>query len=308
MQMERRLFLLKTLAAICPLLGLLGTVTGMIVIFDVMGILPNLSPRAVAGGVSKATVTTMAGMVGALSGFFPAIWLHRLTKARARQLKLSHADGALPVPRFRLSPVVRYVASPIAAALVTCGLLIGMEQMILYGNAAASERVARFRVDYIRIPREPVAQARREAPQKPADLAEPPDLALEPSTQTSAGLTVAAPTPTASMSGLFGLEGLALRASFGGTMQDGDYLPVVKVEPVYPSRALARRLEGWVLLRFTVTGSGAVRDIEVVESSDTIFESSAIDAAGRFKYRPRIIDGQPIEVRGVLHRVSFVLG
>jgi protein TonB len=308
MQMEQRLFLLKTLAAICPLLGLLGTVTGMIVIFDVMGILPNLSPRAVAGGVSKATVTTMAGMVGALSGFFPAVWLQRLAKAQVSRIKMTYGDRTLPTPRFSLPPLVRYIASPIAAVLVTCGLLSGMEQMILFGNAAATERVVRFKVDYIRIPREPAAQARREAPSKPADLTEAPELALEPSSTTSAGLAVAAPAPTASMSGLFGSDGLAVRASFGGRMQDGDYLPVVKVEPVYPARALARRLEGWVLLRFTVTGSGAVRDIEVVESSDPIFESSAVDAAGRFKYRPRIIDGQPIEVRGVLHRISFVLG
>jgi len=98
------------------------------------------------------------------------------------------------------------------------------------------------------------------------------------------------------------------RLASAARRRDGDYLPVVKVEPVYPTRALARRLEGWVIVRFTVTETGSVTDIEVIESSDPLFEGSAVEAAQRFKYRPRIIDGQPIEVRGVLHRISVVLG
>jgi biopolymer transport protein ExbB len=60
--------MIKTLVALCPLLGLLGTVTGMIEVFDVMAVTGTGNARAMASGVSKATVPTMAGMVGALSG------------------------------------------------------------------------------------------------------------------------------------------------------------------------------------------------------------------------------------------------
>lgn len=60
--------MIKTLVAVCPLLGLLGTVTGMIEVFDVMAVTGTGNARAMAAGVSKATVPTMAGMVGALSG------------------------------------------------------------------------------------------------------------------------------------------------------------------------------------------------------------------------------------------------
>ena len=71
--------LLKTLIALCPLLGLLGTVTGMIEVFDVMAIAGSGNPRAMASGVSRATIPTMAGMVAALSGLYFSARLNRLT-------------------------------------------------------------------------------------------------------------------------------------------------------------------------------------------------------------------------------------
>jgi biopolymer transport protein ExbB len=61
---------IQTLVALCPLLGLMGTVTGMIEVFDVMAISGSGNARSMASGVSKATIPTMAGMVGALSGVF----------------------------------------------------------------------------------------------------------------------------------------------------------------------------------------------------------------------------------------------
>lgn len=60
--------LIQTLVALCPLLGLMGTVTGMISVFQVMAVSGSGNVRAMAAGVSQATVPTMAGMVGALSG------------------------------------------------------------------------------------------------------------------------------------------------------------------------------------------------------------------------------------------------
>lgn len=62
--------IIQTLVALCPLLGLLGTVTGMIEVFDVMALSGTGNARSMASGVSKATIPTMAGMVGALSGVF----------------------------------------------------------------------------------------------------------------------------------------------------------------------------------------------------------------------------------------------
>lgn len=69
--------MIKTLVALCPLVGLLGTVTGMIEVFEVMALMGSGNARAMAAGVSKATIPTMSGMVAALSGVFLSTYLER---------------------------------------------------------------------------------------------------------------------------------------------------------------------------------------------------------------------------------------
>ena len=69
--------MIKTLVALCPLLGLLGTVTGMIEVFDVMAIAGSGNARAMASGVSRATIPTMAGMVAAISGLIFSVQIER---------------------------------------------------------------------------------------------------------------------------------------------------------------------------------------------------------------------------------------
>ena len=84
--LNRGIPLIKTFVALCPLIGLLGTVTGMIEVFDIMAITGSGNARAMASGVSKATLPTMAGMVGAISGIFFASRLDRYAKARAEEV------------------------------------------------------------------------------------------------------------------------------------------------------------------------------------------------------------------------------
>jgi biopolymer transport protein ExbB len=84
--------LINTLVALCPLLGLLGTVTGMIEVFDVMATAGNSNARAMAAGVSKATIPTMAGMVAALSGLYFSVQLQKFAKDESHKLadKMTH--------------------------------------------------------------------------------------------------------------------------------------------------------------------------------------------------------------------------
>ena len=78
--LQENIGLIKALIAICPLLGLMGTVTGMVSVFDVMTYAGSGNARAMAAGVSMATVPTMAGMVAALSGVYFGTWLeHKAT-------------------------------------------------------------------------------------------------------------------------------------------------------------------------------------------------------------------------------------
>ena len=76
---------IKTLVALCPLLGLLGTVTGMIQVFDVMALAGNGNARAMASGVSLAMIPTMAGMVAALSGLYFSHQLDRFVKIEVQR-------------------------------------------------------------------------------------------------------------------------------------------------------------------------------------------------------------------------------
>jgi biopolymer transport protein ExbB len=85
--LKRNVGLIKALIAICPLLGLMGTVTGMITVFDVMTYSGGGNARAMAGGVSMATVPTMAGMVAALSGVYFGTWLEHKALVETEKLE-----------------------------------------------------------------------------------------------------------------------------------------------------------------------------------------------------------------------------
>lgn len=83
--------------------------------------------------------------------------------------------------------------------------------------------------------------------------------------------------------------------------------PIVNATPVYPRLAAVEGIEGYVILEFTVTAAGRVRDVVVVESTDTIFEQPAIEAAYRLKYKPRFVEGEPVQVSGIRNTITFKL-
>jgi biopolymer transport protein ExbB len=87
--MDRNIALIQTCVALCPLLGLLGTVTGMVEVFEVMAISGSGNPRSMASGVSKATIPTMSGMVAALSGIAMSTYLQRKA-GREKELLSDH--------------------------------------------------------------------------------------------------------------------------------------------------------------------------------------------------------------------------
>ena len=97
-------------------------------------------------------------------------------------------------------------------------------------------------------------------------------------------------------------------------------LPRVKVVPEYPSKALRRGLEGWVIVEFEVTSQGRVKSPIVVAScvkrqgesdcqshSSNFFDKAAINAVKQFLYIPRFVDGKPVSTKGVQNRLNFEL-
>jgi periplasmic protein TonB len=190
------------------------------------------------------------------------------------------------------------IALPLGT-VVTAGLLFMMHLFIETGHGQTEATTARI-VDFVRVERTEQIETRQKRPEKPEELERAPDVP-QPEAMDSFGSTIEIALARPDVR--FGAE-------IGGTglvASDGEYLPVVKVAPVYPMRALQRRLEGWVVVEFVVTASGSVRDVVVVESSEPMFEQAAIDAAMKFRYKPRIVDGEPVAVAGVQNRITFKL-
>ena len=79
--------MIKTMVAMCPLMGLLGTVTGMIEVFNIMAVTGGGDAKSMAGGVSRATIPTMAGMVAALSGVFASTYLEGISRRESQLLE-----------------------------------------------------------------------------------------------------------------------------------------------------------------------------------------------------------------------------
>ena len=196
--------------------------------------------------------------------------------------------------------IIRLIMSTALGSVVTFGLLFVMQLLVSSGEEVLTETRSFHVVDFVRVAREQTVETKEPKPQRPPQAEVRPEVPMPQLDQAmGARIAVAVPTPVVE-------AGLPSR-TIGFGASDGEYLPVVKVVPVYPQRALARRLEGYVVVEFIVTRTGSVRDVVVVESTADIFERPAVEAALKFRYKPRVIDGEPVEVAGVRNRLTFTM-
>ena len=114
--------------------------------------------------------------------------------------------------------------------------------------------------------------------------------------------------------GAFALSMVIVPIVFGAVsspavaQDDRDIRPLVRIQPNYPVEALATKQEGTVVLQFTVTVSGTVKDAVVVESSAPVFEAPALAALMKWRYQPKLEGGQPVERPGVRTIIRFDVG
>jgi len=202
--------------------------------------------------------------------------------------------------------LTRMLGSFFLACIVTYALfylmqgLIGVEGEL---NDSARTKV----VDFVRVIRsEVVKQKSREAPKKVSldETPPPPDMSTDSSTNLDAdAIGVAA---VVSDGGSADGEGGA--GGMGVMNADGDAVPLVRVPPQYPDRAAQRGIEGRVLVEFTITKSGSVKDARAIafEPSD-IFNQAAVKSVMQWKYNPKVEHGKPVEQRGMKTSVVFKL-
>ena len=89
---------------------------------------------------------------------------------------------------------------------------------------------------------------------------------------------------------------------------DTDVLPLVRIPPDYPPRAVERGIEGWVIVRFTITATGAVKDPVIVDAQPKgIFDQAVLRSIVRWRYNPKVEGGVPVERVGVQTKLTFVL-
>jgi protein TonB len=196
--------------------------------------------------------------------------------------------------------IPRFASSLIAGVLITFSLLWIMQVLIATGKKALVDEAEFTLGDFIRVEREEIVQRDEDEPEPPPEVDEPPP--ETPDTQTDDFDTSQALT----MGGAAGKIDISMQGGNIG-LGDGDYLPIVKVAPIYPRRAQTRGLEGQCLIEFTVTTTGTVKDAFAVECTSSLFQKASVNAASKFKYKPRVVDSVPVEVTGVQHIITFRL-
>lgn len=196
----------------------------------------------------------------------------------------------------------RFIIAFVISLAITLGLFFLMQSLIQMGGSALTEPPRGSVLDFVRVKQEEQVEKKERKPKKPPKPEEPPPQMEQPQMDS--------PSPDAEGTSMNFAADAAGDVSLDGGLAldsgDGEYLPIVKVAPAYPRRAQQRGIEGFVIVEFTVTKQGTVRDPVVVEASPQgIFEQAAIEAVLKFKYKPRVVNGEPTEVSGVLNRVTF---
>jgi len=200
--------------------------------------------------------------------------------------------------------IIRWALAPIFAAVVTLSLFYFMQALIATGEKL-DERLTIVKIVDATMPEielevieeidkpEPIEDLNEDQPDIPdkqLSVADGPSLNIE--------RQVVEVDTTIELSS----------ASISAT--DGDYLPLVAIAPQYPTRAASRGIQGWCLVSFTVDGFGnVIEDTIIVVDAEppSIFDRSSERAARRFKFQPRVVDGEGVEVSGVQYLFTYIL-
>ena len=202
----------------------------------------------------------------------------------------------------------KYLAGIGLSVLITTALFFVMVVLISLGDSGMKEDTSVKLADVV-MPERQIETFTTEVDkpdkpeEQPEDIAQP-ELDLQPLT----GLDVSIAKPKANFK------------AGGSFFRDGEYIPLFKVQPIYPRRAQERGTEGFAIVSFTITESGTVENATTLEGycgdpqgpeeemrPCTLFNSASARAALKLKYKPKIVDGKATPVEGVLHRFTFIM-
>jgi protein TonB len=193
----------------------------------------------------------------------------------------------------------------LVGALVVSATVFGFLKALISQRPETGEVLEVIKIEFTRLRTDTEVEKKRvdKAERTKAEQAPPPPqialakTSLDPS---SAGDSMAAIATL--------VEGAAQRMSNIGRSggADRDAVPLVRIEPDYPMQARQRGQEGWVVLEFTISTAGTVKDVEVVASEPgSVFDRAAVQAVRKWKYNPKVVDGKPVERSGMKVRLDF---
>jgi protein TonB len=196
---------------------------------------------------------------------------------------------------------LRFPATLAAGALFTSLVFLLLWVFIHTGSRTALEAKEATRIDFTRLRRDTETASKRQTKAK----RERPDIVPQQmrmnfanSSANTGAVTMIQPEVNARAAMT------KMTVNVGGS--DRDTMPLVRINPDYPPRAQNRGIEGWVLVEFTITAAGTVRDPRVIDASPKgYFEEAALKAIARWRYNPKVQEGVAVERIGVRVRLSF---
>ena len=195
------------------------------------------------------------------------------------------------------------------AAVLTLALSWLMN-FLVHGSGHKADKGEQLQaIDFVRLRKDSdlTERERRKPPPPPPPKTPPPP----PQMKVAAEQVQQSPTP-------FNIPNLGLAPGIGGGPflgaigggiggGDSDIIPLVRISPQYPRQAAMDRIEGTVTLEFIVNPDGTVRNVRIVSANPPgVFEQAAITAALKWKFKPKVVDGKPVEQKGV-QPMSFKL-
>ena len=208
-----------------------------------------------------------------------------------------------------LKPQLRYLSALILGVLISLGLFFLMQSLIDSGeqntNASSEGQI----MEFIRIREDETLSIKdRRKPQKPKPPKEPPSppkLIVEKQVKPTMN-RIKIEIPNIDLPSIAG-GGPFLGNWAGNPLAEGDVLPIVRIDPQWPREALIEGIEGYVVVEVNIGADGSVKDVHVIQAEPKrMFDRNVIRAVLKWKFKPRIINGVPVE-RKAIQTLEFTL-
>ncbi|OOF29478.1 energy transducer TonB [Salinivibrio sp. IB872] len=205
----------------------------------------------------------------------------------------------------------RWLISMPVALVFTLGLFMLMALMVGHSTQRPQETSTSMSIDiFMQEPDTDVQRRQRTVPERP----KPPEMPDTPTPVTQTQSTASAQPDMPTLNLQTNIQGVMVQAPSLGDLSvmqgpnNQQAMPLFRVEPNYPPRAMRRGLEGYVVVRFTISPSGRPQDLSVVEANPPrVFEREALRALRKWKYEPKVVNGEAVAQPGQQIKLEFNL-